>query len=155
MKTESIGIYGRFNVKHFDKDGVIKEERDIDNTIVNAGLAEVSGLILTDVGGTAFDYIAIGTGTTAANATDTTLETEITTNGGQRAAGTGTQTTTTVTNDTAQLVVTFSLTGTFAVTECGVLNAASTGDLLARQVFSALNVVSGDSLQFTWKFAFS
>jgi len=37
------------------------------------------------------------------------------------------------------------------VTESGVLNDASTGTLLARQVFSAINVASGDSLQITWK----
>jgi hypothetical protein len=60
--------------------------------------------------------------------------------------------TTDVTNDTAQLVYTFTVTGTAAVTESGVFNAASSGVLLARQVFSAINVVNGDSLQITWKF---
>jgi hypothetical protein len=59
--------------------------------------------------------------------------------------------TTTTTNDTAQLTNTFSVTGTVAVTESGVLNAASTGTLLCRQVFTAINVVSGDSLALTWK----
>lgn len=60
--------------------------------------------------------------------------------------------TTDTTNDTAQLVATFTFTGSFAVTETGVLNAASVGTLLARQVFGAINVASGDSLQITWKF---
>jgi hypothetical protein len=50
-----------------------------------------------------------------------------------------------------QLIVTFNFTGTFAVTESGVLNAGAAGDLLSRQVFSAINVVNGDSLQVTWK----
>ena len=59
--------------------------------------------------------------------------------------------TTTVTNDTAQVTKTFTVTGTFAVTEAGLLNASSAGTLLCRQVFSAVNVLNGDSLQITWK----
>ena len=61
-----------------------------------------------------------------------------------RAAGTASRSTTDVTNDTAELTKTFSVTGTVAVTESGALNAASAGVLLARQVFSAVNVVNGD-----------
>jgi hypothetical protein len=59
--------------------------------------------------------------------------------------------TTTITNDTAQLTKTFTVTGSVAVTESGVLNAASAGTLLCHQVFSAINVASGDSLAVTWK----
>lgn len=150
MKNESLKIEGIINFKHFRK-GKLIDERIVKNLITNAGLAAVAGLVLTDVSVNDFDYIAIGTGTTAANAADTALETEITTNGGQRAAGTGTRVTTTQTNDTAQLVVTFNFTGSFAVTEAGMLNAGASGDLLCRQVFAAINVVSSDSLQVTWK----
>src|SRR3989338_3066540 len=67
-------------------------------------------------------------------------------------AGVASRVTTDVTNDTAQLVLTFNFTASFAVTESGVLNAASVGVLLARQTFSAINVANGDSLQVTWKF---
>lgn len=149
---EGFKLSGKVSYKLFDKFGNLKEERnDIPNLIVNAGKAQVAGLILADVAGTAFDYIAIGTGTNAAAATDTTLQTEITTGGGARAAGTGTRVTTSVTNDTAQLVVTFNFTSSFAVTESGILNASSSGTMLCRQVFSAINVANGDSLQITWK----
>jgi len=144
------GIKGWFTLKHI-RNGEVIEERTIDNTVVNAGLAQIAGLILTDIGGTAFDYIAFGTGTTAAAVTDTTLKTEITTSGGERKAGTGTRTTTSVTNDTAQLVATFTFTGSFALTESGVFNASSDGTMLSRQVFAAVNVVSGDQIQVTWK----
>lgn len=154
-RKEDVKLVGHFKVEHFDKHGVLLGARHVNNTIVNAGLAVVSGLVLSDIGGTAFDYIAIGTGTTGAAATDTALETEITTNGGERTAGTGTQVTTSVTNDTAQLVATFTFTGAFAVTESGVFNAASAGTMLCRQTFSAVNVASGDSLQITWKVQFS
>lgn len=153
--TERNGLKGWFTIKHFDSSGALIEQKEVKNTTTNAGFAEVAGLITSDVGGTAFDYIAIGTGTNAAAATDTALQTEISTNGGERAAGTGTRTTTTVANDTMQLVVTFTFTGSFAVTESGVFNDASAGTMLARQVFSAINVISGDSLQITWKVAVS
>lgn len=121
------------------------------NLITNAGFALVAGRINGSGSPAAATYIGVGTGTTAANVADTTLETEITDSGLERASASVSLVTTTVTNDTAQMVVTFTVTGTKAVTESGVLNAASTGTLLCRQVFSAINVVSGDSLQITWK----
>lgn len=124
----------------------------ISNLVTNAGMAGVASRVNGSGAEAAFTYIAIGTGTNAAAAGDTALQTEITTNGGQRASATVSRTTTDVTNDTATLVNTFTFTGSFAVTESGVFNAASTGTMLARQVFSAINVVSGDSLQITWNF---
>lgn len=119
------------------------------NLVTSAGKAGVASRINGAGSEAAFTYLAIGIGTTAANASDTTLESEITTNGGQRASATASRTTTDVTNDTARLVLTYSFTGSFAVTEAGALNASSSGVLLNRQVFSAVNVVSGDSLQVT------
>lgn len=132
--------------------GSFQNEMNISNLITNTGFAGVASRINGSGAEAAFTYIATGTGTTAANVADTTLETEITTGGGERAAATASRVTTDVTDDTAQLVNTFAFTSSFAVTESGVLNAASVGVLLARQVFSAINVVNGDSLQVTWKF---
>lgn len=124
-------------------------ELKVANLITNAGLAGVASRINGAGSEAAFTYVAIGTGTTAAAAGDTTLETEITTGGGARASATASRTTTTQTNDTATLVHTFTFSASFAVTEAGALNAASSGVLLNRQVFSAINVVSSDTLQVT------
>ena len=121
------------------------------NLMTNAGFAGVAARISGVGSPNAYTYIAVGTGATAANVADTTLQTELAASGLSRAAASMSQVTTTVTNDTAQAVVTFTVTGTAAVTESGLLNAASTGTLLCRQVFSAINVVNGDSLQITWK----
>ena len=141
-----------YNVPIFFLFGRWKNSLNISNLVTNAGLAGEASRNNGAGAEAAFTYIAIGIGTTAANVTDTTLESEITTAGGARGAGTASRVTTDVTNDTAQLVLTYNFTGTFAVTESGVLNAASVGTLLSRQVFTAINVVSGDSLQVTWKF---
>ena len=119
------------------------------NLITSAGLAGVASRINGSGAEAAFTYLAIGIGTTAAAVGNTTLESEITTNGGQRAAATASRATTDVANDTARLVLTYTFTGSFAVTEAGALNASSNGVLLNRQVFTAVNVVSGDTLQIT------
>lgn len=119
------------------------------NLITTAGKAGVASRINGSGGEAAFTYLAIGIGTNAAAVGDTALQSEITTNGGARAAATASRTTTDTTNDTARLVYTWTFSGGFAVTEAGALNAASVGTLLNRQVFTAVNVVSGDSLQVT------
>lgn len=129
--------------------GSWKNEMQLANLVTNAGKAGVASRINGAGSEAAFTYLAIGIGTTAAAAGDTTLESEITTNGGARAAATASRVTTDVTNDTARLVYTWTFSGSFAVTEAGALNAASSGVLLNRQVFTAVNVVSGDSLQVT------
>ena len=135
-----------------DKNGVIKKEWKGANLITNAGFAALASRLNGAGSEAAFTFIGIGTGTTAANVSDTALESEITTGGGSRAAATASRVTTDVTNDTAQLVLTFNFTASFSVTETGVLNAASSGTLLNRQVFTAVAVTSGDSLQITHKF---
>lgn len=126
--------------------------RLLSNLVTSAGKAGVASRINGSGSEAAFTYVAVGTGTTAANAADTTLETEIADSGLSRAAATASRVTTDVTNDSARLVLTYTVSGTKAVTESGVLNAGASGVLLARQVFSAINVVSGDSLQVTWTF---
>jgi hypothetical protein len=147
---ESPRIVGTIEMVVRDNAGLLKERREIHNLVVDAGKAGVAGLI-NGVVTNFFEHIAIGTGVTAAAAGDTTCQTEITTNGGQRAAGTTSRVTTDTTNDTAQVVVTYNFTGSFAVTESCLLDSITTGTLLSRQVFSAVNVASGDSLQITWK----
>lgn len=126
----------------------------ISNLVTTAGVAGVAARINGVGSPAAFTYIAIGIGATAANAADTALESEITTYGGERGLATASLVTTETADDTAQLVYLFEfITGaSFAITESGVLNASSGGTLLARQVFSAINVTPGDSLQITWRF---
>lgn len=138
---------------HFElraPDGRLKETRTLHNLVVDAGKAGIAGLV-NGVVTNFFEHIAIGTGTTAAAAGDTACQTEITTGGGARAAGTTSRVTTDTTNDTAQIQFTFAFTASFAVTESCLLDSISAGTLGARQVFAAINVANGDSLQVTWK----
>ncbi len=125
------------------------------NTTTKTGFAGCASRFNGADSEAAFTYLAVGIGTTAANSDNTTLESEITDSGLARAAATCSRATTTVTNDTAQLDKTWTITGTKAVTEAGAFNAAAAGVMPGRQVFSAINVVNGDYLQVTHKFKFS
>jgi len=151
----NVGIADRVILVCKRKDGSVKWRYDSredpkSKSMTAAGFAEVAGLIVADVGGTAFDYIAIGTGTTSPTPSDTALEAEVI-----RKAADGSRISTVYTNDTAKWVATFSsadgLSGTDDISELGVFNAASGGVMLFRKTFTAksINWDDGDTLEAT------
>ena len=91
-----------------------------------------------------FKYHDCGTGVGAENITDVALGTPY---GGARAVGTQVQGTTA---NIYKSVGTVSFTSTLAITEHGLLSASSSVTLMDRSVFSAINVNSGDSIEFTY-----
>ncbi len=119
----------------------------------NAGAAIVTNRMIQ--AGTAPKNIGWGVGATAAAVTDTALGTESapTTSGG-RTVGTESRTTITNTNDNYQVVGTVTAAGTLAITEAGLFDATTAGNMLIRSVFTAVNVVSGDSIAFTFGLKF-
>jgi len=124
------------------------------NTITNVGHAAGNGRISNQGSYNAFVNLALGIGTQGTPATATALASESTTNGGGRGAATATQTTTSVSNDTTQLVKMWTFSGALAITEEGIFDSASasSGNMLAYQSFSAINVVSTDTLTVTHKY---
>jgi len=132
-----------------DRRGRVKRhiKGNLKNIITNVGLACMVRLVFTGLTEDKFGYLAIGTGTAGESSTDTALKAEI-----KRKTATVTQTTTTVEGDTALLQATFSsadgLSGTHNVSETGILNASSGGDLLARKILPSLpvNWDQGDTL---------
>lgn len=127
--------------------------RLLSTVFTNAGAAIVTNRIIQ--AGTAPKNIGWGTGTNAAAVGDTALQTEAapTTSGG-RTVGTESRTTVTNTNDNYQVTGTVTAGSTLAITEAGLFDAVSSGNLLIRSVFSAVNVVSGDSIAFTFGLKF-
>lgn len=119
--------------------------------LTNAGKAIVTNRLRS--GGTEPLNAAWGTGSGTAAIADTTLFTEAT----PRAAGTSSQVTTTVTNDTYQVVATITATGTLAITNAGLFDVitASSGNLFVKGDFTTINLVTADSIQFTFKTTFS
>lgn len=151
MNSESFKIKGWFEICNRDSKGFVKEGRVVHNLITSAGKAGAASRINGSGAEAAFTYLAIGTGVGAAAVGDTTLGTELASLGLSRANATASRVTTSVTNDTAQLAYSWTASGSAAITEAGILNAASTGTLLSRQVFSAVNVVNGDGFTLTYK----
>jgi hypothetical protein len=98
--------------------------------------------------------IAIGSGAGTAAVADTTLFTEYTTgtwSGYARTATNGTQVTTTITNDTAQWVGTFTAGAAQTVTNAGNFDAATVGNLHIKGDFTGVVLANGDSIQITIK----
>ena len=103
----------------------------------------------TTAGTRGANFIALTSDSTGADAGDTTLPGEISTGGLERAVAT----TITHTNDTnvTTLVKTFTASGTHtAVQMSGTFNAASGVTLAHEAVFTAVTLVSSDTLQVTW-----
>ena len=111
-----------------------------ENLVVTAGKEWVADRM--NNANTVMTYMSIGTGTTAAAAGNTTLVTEIDRNA---------LSSTTVTDNNVAYVATWAAgDGTGAITEAGIFNAASAGDMLARTVFSVVNKGADDSMTITW-----
>jgi hypothetical protein len=100
---------------------------------------------------TTFNFHGCGTGATAEAAGDTALVTESTTAlNPDSTRATGTRSTPASNQFASVGTVTFDASA--AITEHGLFSQAATGGgtLWDRTVFSAINVVSGDSIQFTY-----
>lgn len=119
--------------------------------ITNSGLAIITNL-LSGIGGTVPKYIDWGTGASAATTSDTALQTPA---GESRTNGTPSRVTTTATNDTYQVVGTMTATAGRAITEAGLFDAATTGNMYQHDTFSTINLLTGDSIAFTLKSVFS
>lgn len=148
---QPIGIQDEVIIEHIRKGKVIEKRVLKGNLITQVGMAVVAARI----GGVAMDevkYLAVGTGDTAADPTDDDMEAEITTGGLARAAATVSRVTTTVANDTLQLLYTWTASAAHAVTELGAFNDASAGIMLNHKVFSVINIADTDQLKMTVKF---
>ena len=130
------------------------EELTASNLITNAGLVALGTCTFDSADTTKFTYIAVGSGNTAADPTDTALVTELTANGMARAAGSYSQTTTSIANDTKVITHTFTASGASAtIAETGVFSAASAGTMINRFVLpSSITIADGSSIQITHEF---
>ena len=92
-----------------------------------------------------FRFHDSGIGTTAENITDTTIET---TDGEARVSGTQLEG---ATANIYRSVGTITYTTTLAITEHGLFNDLTTGTLMDRSVFAAVNVVNTETITFEYE----
>ena len=139
--NENLQASGSLRVVVTGANGQVKAEHDFKNLVVTVGKNFVASRMV----GTAsaiMSHMAIGSGTTAAAAGDTTLQSEL---------GRVTLTSATATGAVATYTATFPAgTGTGAVTEAGIFNAGTSGTMLCRTVFSVVNKGADDAMSVTW-----
>jgi len=150
MINENLKLSGQLNIVLKDKAGNVKETREEKNLVVNTGLAYIASRMKDTTKG-AMSHMALGSGTTAAAASQTDLVTLL----GSREA----LDSTTISGSNNEKVVYVSAfeagDATGAVTEAGIFNASSGGDMLCRTVFSVVNKAADDTMSVTWTITLS
>ncbi len=136
MLNDDFIMKGRVSIAVNDE--VVQE---IDNLVVTAGKGYVASR-MKDTTATAMSHMAVGTGSTAAAASDTALGSEIDRNA---------LTSTTVTANEIAYVCSYAAgDATGAITEAALFNASSSGTMLCRTVFSVVNKGASDAMTITW-----
>lgn len=148
MAEENMKLTGAFTLELRDEHGHLKDFRQVKNVVTTAGKTYLAAwLAAASQAGKFMSYIGLGTGTNAADAGDTTLQTELST----RTLGTLTSST----NVWQSAAVFGAGVDTGAVTEAGVFSASSSGTMLSRQTFPVINKGANDALTVTWQITLS
>ena len=120
------------------------------SAVTNLGKKAMIGLTGNIDAQTAFGYVANGSGSTDAAATQTALVSENTGSGSDRAAVTPTSEQTTTADDTLRFTKTWTFSGSKTLREFAILNASSDGVMLARYVLAADKaLISGETYTLT------
>lgn len=139
--NSSIGIKGRLDIVLTGADGVVKETRHIDNLVVTAGKQFIAAR-MKDGTADPMSHMAVGEGATAPAVGNTALGDE---------KGRVALSSTTVSGANVVYAATFGAgVGTGSLTEAGLFNAASAGDMLSRATFATLVKGGGDTIGVTW-----
>ena len=142
MINDKLKLRGDVAIVLKDKDGNVKDSREINNLVVSAGLEFICSRMAGTSAGV-MSHMAVGSGTTAAAAGQTDLVSIL---GSREALDSST-----ASSNTIVYVSSFEAgEGTGAVTEAGVFNASSSGTMLCRTVFSVVNKEADDTMSVTW-----
>jgi hypothetical protein len=147
MISDNIKLVGSLDITVLDSSGNVKEKRKEKNLVVNAGLAFIASR-MKDTTDAAMSHMAVGSDNTAAAAGDTDLGSIL----GVREALDSTSVASAVTT----YISSFEAgEGTGAITEAGIFNASSAGDMLCRTVFATVNKGVDDTMTITWTITLS
>jgi hypothetical protein len=140
MFTEKITMTGNVKLELFTNSTT--ETTEIHNLVVNTGKNFMTSR-LKDTTKAAMSHMAVGTDVTSAAVGQTALIAQLS----NRVAIDST----TVLSNVITYVCTFGpgvCTG--AITEAGIFNASTAGDMLARTTFAVINKSAADTLVITW-----
>jgi hypothetical protein len=152
---EGFALRGQVDMVLYDASGNIKTERHIDNLIVDVGVEGVAYRIAPHDGSTApsapYNYVALGTDDTAVDAGDDTLSAELPAGATYAREQDPAAIYSTSSGNKLILSVVFGPDeGTGTLKESGLFNAATDGDMLARQTFDEIQKAADDTLTVTW-----
>jgi hypothetical protein len=143
MLVDDIKVTGKLTLTLTGPDGELKEQKEVDNLVVLVGRSFIASRI-KDATSTVMSHMAVGTNSVTAVSGDTTLGTEV-------ASSRTALSSTTVSTNSVVFNCTFgSGVGTGALVEAGIFNAASSGTMLCRTVFSVINKGASDTLTIQW-----
>ena len=141
MIIDGLKAKGTLDIVVRGPDGNIKDEKKVENLIVDTGLDYIASR-MNGTSESVMSHMAVGTGSTAAAAADTTLGTEL---------NRQSLTSTTVTDNALAYVASYAAgTATGSLTEAGLFNASSAGTMLCRTVFGTVTKAADDSMTITW-----
>ena len=140
MIEDQIKLNGHVSIQLFDKDGNIKDSREIKNLVVSTGKTFIAARMVGTP--TEMSHMALGADNTAAAIGDTALGSEL----GRVALASDTS---------SGAIVTYTAsfpagTATGANVEAGIFNASSGGTMLCRTVFAVVNKGVDDAMAITW-----
>ncbi len=139
-----MGIKGHCHVELFGPDGVLKEVRDIYNTVTELMDVQVADA-MSDQGDGTIDFMAVGTGsgqTSASTGLAVSLDRNALTSTTQGAAGDD--------NDVVYVGTWAAGDGTGSITEAGLMRDDDNLKLMLYADFGVITKAAGDSLVITW-----
>lgn len=153
--SETIPLKGHIAIRHLGPNGELKKYWEKHNLIVNVGKFAMASRT-NSASPAAFNYLALGSDSTAAAAAQSLLLGELTIGAAVRNQASISNVTTTVTNDTAQLYYSWAITASVQIQEVAAFNLSGVnlGQMLGRQVVTAINAQNGDTVQVTYKFQY-
>lgn len=126
-----------------DKDGNIKQEEKVHNTVTTAGKNMIADRLLASPSLGVPTHMAIGTGTPSGTALGTELDRNALTSKSRS-------------NAVVTMVGDWSAgDGTGAITEAGIFDASSSGNMHVSSSFSVINKGASDTLSISWTLTIS
>ena len=140
-EKKPVTIKGRWYIKLYGPEGVLKDEREGDNVITTNALDFLASFLNSAAAAAStftMKYVAIGTDSTSEAAANTTLGVEV-----ARTTGTVSYTSSAIYRVTATFT---SGSGTGAIVEYGLFSSATAGTMMNRDVELAINKGANDIL---------
>lgn len=139
---DSIKLSGKLEIIHKDALGAIKDKRTESNLVVATGLAFIASRMASG-SATLMSHMAVGSSSVAVAANQTDLVSIL----GVREQ---LDSSTSLLNAATYKATFEAGEGTGVITEAGIFNSSTGGDMLCRTVFSAITKDSTDTIEITW-----